>query len=286
MRRYRPISAVVFALTVSALVGGLLGRRALATDDKLPAHYKTFSQALEAVESRYVESLDPDRLVYGAIRGMLSTLDPHSSFFDPREYAQMRERQEGRYYGLGISIQSFDGDITAQRVFEGSPAYSVGIRLGDVIAKIDGEDAKGWTVEQAMLRLRGAKGTPVQIHVKRRGYPDLISLKVVRDEVHIFTVQSSFMIDDATGYVHLKDFGENSEREVETALDRLKDKGMRRLVLDLRGNPGGPLDQAIKISNLFLPRGRGEQDEERAEPPGEKLGHHRRATPPGGTGGP
>jgi carboxyl-terminal processing protease len=132
----------------------------------------------------------------------------------------------------------------------------VGIRAGDVIARIDGEDAKGWTNEQAMTRLRGAKGMPVQIHIRRRGYTELIPLKVVRDEVHIATVQSSFMFDDVTGYVHLKDFGENSEREVETALDRLKDKGMKRLVLDLRSNPGGPLDQAIKISNLFLPRGR------------------------------
>ena len=163
MRRFRAVSAVVFAIVVSALVGGLFGSAARwPTDDKVPEHYKTFTAALSAIESNYVDKVESDRLVYGAIRGMLATLDPHSSFFDPREYAQMRERQEGRYYGLGITIQAIDGDITAMRVFEGSPAYKEGIRRGDVIAKIDGESAKGWTTEQAMNKLRGPKGTPVQ----------------------------------------------------------------------------------------------------------------------------
>src|ERR1700759_5463507 len=128
MRRFRPVSAVVFVLVLSALVGGIFGRHALATDDKVPEHYKTFTAALSAIESTYVDKGDSGRLVYGAIRGMLGTLDPHSSFFDPREYAQMRERQEGRYYGLGITIQSINGDITAAGVIEGSPAHRLGGR--------------------------------------------------------------------------------------------------------------------------------------------------------------
>src|SRR5580704_10352493 len=130
MRRLRPVSVVVFAVLVSALVGGLFGKSVLATDDKVPEHYKTFTAALSAIESGYVDKVDSDRLVYSAIRGMLGTLDPHSSFFDPREYAQMRERQEGRYYGLGITIQAVDGTISAASVFEGSPAYRIGIRRG------------------------------------------------------------------------------------------------------------------------------------------------------------
>src|SRR5947208_16762499 len=114
MRRYRPFPAVVSAIVVSALVGGFFGRSALATDDKVPEHYKTFTAALHAIEASYVDKVDSDRLVYSAVRGMLATLDPHSSFFDPREYAQMRERQEGHYYGLGITIVAIDGDVTAQ----------------------------------------------------------------------------------------------------------------------------------------------------------------------------
>ena len=188
MRRYRPLPAVVFAIVVSALVGGLFGRSALATDDKVPEHYRAFTAALNAIETSYIDKVEPDRLVYGAVRGMLGTLDPHSSFFDPREYAQMRERQEGRYYGIGVSIQAIDGDITAMLVFEGSPAYKKGIRRGDILSKVAGEDAKGWTVDQAMHKLRGPKGTNVDVGVKRRGYEQLIPIQLTRDEVTIPTV--------------------------------------------------------------------------------------------------
>ncbi len=256
MRRYRPVSAVVFAIAVSALVGGLFGRSALAVDDRVPKGYDAFVSALSAIEANYVSETDHDRLVHGAIRGMLGTLDPHSSFFDPREYAAMRERQEGRYYGLGITIASLDGQITAQGVFEGSPASKQGVRRGDIIAKIDGQDAKGWTTEQAMKSLRGQKGTSVRIEIRRSGYPEPIQLVVVRDEVHILTVPAHFMLDATTGYLQMRDFGENTDREVKTALKELTAKGMKRLLFDIRNNPGGPLDQAIKVANEFLPRGK------------------------------
>jgi carboxyl-terminal processing protease len=257
MRRYRPVPALVFAIVVSALVGGFFGRSALATDDKVPEHYKTFTSALNAVEANYVGKVEPDALVYSAIRGMLGTLDPHSSFFDPKEYARMRERQEGRYYGLGISIQNTpDGDVVAVGVFEGSPAYKKGVRRGDIIPKIAGEDAKGWGTEKAMQHLRGPKGTTVHIDIKRRGYEQLIPLDVTRDEVYIPTVPAAFMIDATTGYIRLQDFGENTDRDLKHGLHELASKGMRRLLLDIRGNPGGPLDQAIKVANEFLPKGK------------------------------
>jgi carboxyl-terminal processing protease len=256
MRRYRPLPAVVFAIVVSALVGGLFGRSALATDDKVPEHYRAFTAALNAIESSYVDKVEPDRLVYGAVRGMLGTLDPHSSFFDPREYAQMRERQEGRYYGIGVSIQAIDGDITAMLVFEGSPAYKKGIRRGDILSRVAGEDAKGWTVDQAMHKLRGPKGTNVEVGVKRRGYEQLIPIQLTRDEVTIPTVPAYFMIDATTGYIRMQDFGENTDRDVKHALHDLSSKGMKRLLFDVRGNPGGPLDQAIKVANEFLPKGK------------------------------
>jgi carboxyl-terminal processing protease len=255
MRRFRSLPALASVLALSALLGGLFGRSALATEDRVPQHYQTFSAALAAVQARYPASVEADSLVYGAIRGMLTTLDPHSSFFDPREYAQMLERQEGRYYGLGITIASIDGDITAQSVFEGSPASRAGVRRGDVIATIAGDSAKGWTTLEAQNRLRGPKGTPIHIEIRRHGYAEPIPLEVVRDEVQIRTVRSHFMMDDTTGYVQLKDFGENTDRELQEALRALTADGMQRLVLDLRGNPGGPLKQAIRVSNEFLPRG-------------------------------
>jgi carboxyl-terminal processing protease len=256
MRRYRAVPVVVFAIVVSALVGGFFGRSARAADNKLP-DYKTFAAALEAIESNYAGTIESDSLVYSAIRGMLATLDPHSSFFDPKAYAQMRERQEGRYYGLGIQIQSsVEGDIIAIGVFEGSPAFKKGVRRGDVFAMIGDENAKGWTTEQAMQKLRGPKGTTVHIELRRRGYEQTIPLDVTRDEVYIPTVPAAFMFDATTGYIKLQDFGENTDRDLKRALRDLTGKGMKRLILDIRGNPGGPLDQAIKVSNEFLPKGK------------------------------
>jgi carboxyl-terminal processing protease len=255
MRSYRSISAAVFVIAVCALVGGLFGRAALVAQDQVPEQYKIFTSALAAVEANYVGDFQSDKLVYSAITGMLQTLDPHSSFMDPRSFAQMRERQEGRYYGLGISINVVDGDVTVFNVFEGSPAYQKGLRRGDVIAKIEGEETKGWTTEQAVRKLRGPKGSAVNVTLRRVGYPGAIDLAVNRDEVHIPTVPAAIMLDATTGYIKLLDFGENTDQELGKALHDLTQKGMKRLVFDLRANPGGALDQAIRVSNRFLPKG-------------------------------
>ena len=152
-----------------AVAGGFWGRSALVAQDQIPDQYKVFTSALGAIEENYVGDYESDRLVYSAITGLLQTLDPHSSFMDPRSFAQMRERQEGRYYGLGITINVVDGDVTIFTVFEGSPAHQKGLRRGDVFAKIEGEDAKGWTSEQAVSRLRGPKQSSVKISIRRAG---------------------------------------------------------------------------------------------------------------------
>jgi carboxyl-terminal processing protease len=255
MRSVRFALTIVSVLVVSAIAGGLFGRGSASSQDRLPERFRTFTAAVRLVETDYVEKTESDRVVYSAITGMLQTLDPHSSFLDPRTYGQMRERQQGRYYGLGITIQVIDGDITAVSLFEGSPAYRKGVRRGDVIAKIDGEDAKGWTSEQAARRLRGPKGTTVRVSLRRRGYDQLIELDVPRDEISIPTIAAAVMIGDGTAYIRLQDFAEQTGNDLAAALQRLSASGMRRLLLDLRGNPGGPLDQAIRVSNEFLPRG-------------------------------
>ena len=239
----------------SAVLGGFFGGRVLAGQDRLDEQYEVFSTALAAVEITYVGEVDSEQLVYRATAGMLQRLDPHSNFMDPRNYARLRERQGGRYYGLGISINVINGDITVMSLFEGSPAYRRGIRRGDVIARIEGEDASGITSDDAVRQLRGPKGSTVTVSIRRRGYDELIDLEVERDEIHIPTVKAAFMIDDATGYVLLGDFSETSSRELRQALRKLDGLGMEQLLLDLRDNPGGPLDQAIRVSNQFLPRG-------------------------------
>jgi carboxyl-terminal processing protease len=259
MRTYRSVSVAAFAVLVSALVGGFFGGRVLATQDGLPERYNVFTAALNQIDTKYVEKVDSDRLVYGAINGMLSTLDPHSSFMDPKAYAALRERQEGHYYGLGISIAVMDGEITVSSLFEGSPAYKKGIRRGDVIAKIGTDETKDWPIQQktemAVAKLRGPRGTPVTVSIRRAGYDKLIDVEVVRDEINIPSVPSAFMMSSDVGYIQLHDFSETTDRELGVALKDLTGKGMKRLLLDIRENPGGPLDQAIKVSNRFLPKG-------------------------------
>ncbi|MGH9308275.1 MAG: S41 family peptidase [Vicinamibacterales bacterium] len=254
MRNSRFLPVALLAVILSTLAGGFYGS-VLARQDEVSQHYRVFTAALAAIDREYVEEVPSDRLVYGGVEGMLKTLDPHSSFFDPRQYAQMRERQEGRYYGLGIQISPIDGDITVMSIFEGSPAFKKGLRRGDIIARIEQEDAKGMSSEDAVKRLKGPKGTTVNISIKRRGYDQLIDLAVTRDEVNIVSVRGAFMIDSETGYIKLGEFTETSNHEIGAALEELGGHGMKRLVLDLRDNPGGALDQAIAISNRFLPRG-------------------------------
>ena len=255
MRTSRFFPVAILAVVLSAMAGGALGSSLLARQDEVAQQYRIFTSALDAISKEYVDDLPPDRLVYGAIDGMLKQLDPHSSFFDPRSYRQLRERQQGSYYGLGISIQVIDGDITVMSIFEGSPAYKKGLRRNDVIARINGDDAKGWSADDAVSKLKGPKGTTVNISLRRRGYDGLIDLEIERDAVNMKTVRGAFMIDKDTGYLKLGDFSETSNEEVGEALKALNAKGMKRLMLDLRDNPGGPLDQAIRISNRFLPKG-------------------------------
>jgi carboxyl-terminal processing protease len=252
MRKAIPGAAVV--VVISALAGGLFGSRVMATEDRINARYKMYMDALATIQNEYVEKVDSAQLVYGSIDGLLRTLDPPSSFLDPKQFAQMRERQEGHYYGIGISIVSVDGDVTVTSLFEGSPAYKAGIRRGDVIARVGKEDAKGWSTDEVVKRIKGAKGTPVDISIRRRGLEQLIDLTVMRDEIHITTIRAAFMVAPGTGYVRLQDFSDTSDDELGAALKKLRESGMQRLVLDLRDNPGGPLTQAIAVANRFLKR--------------------------------
>ncbi len=274
--RNRTAGVAVTVIVLSALTGGVLGSRVLATSDRETERSRSYAAALAVVESQYVEPVDATQLVYGSIEGMLRTLDPHSTFFDPKTYAQMRERQEGHYYGIGISIGLVDGDVTVTQIFEGSPAYRAGIRRGDIVAFVpcDPNDpqpqpkkdvakpagpcmdsTKGWQTDQVVKRIKGPKGTSVPIAIRRPGVNDLINLMVDRDEINITTVRTAFMIAPGTGYVRLEGFSETSDTELQAALKKLKAAGMQKMILDLRDNPGGPLNQAIAVANHFLHKG-------------------------------
>jgi carboxyl-terminal processing protease len=259
MRKALPAAAVVVVL--SAVAGGMFGSKVAARQDRANERYRMYRAALDAIQNEYVESIEESTLVYGSIDGMLRTLDPHSAFLDPRSFQQMRERQVGTYFGIGISILSIDGEITVTGLFEGSPAYKAGIRRNDVIARVGKEETKPWgpdprrQTEEVVKRIKGPKGTTVDISIRRPGVDQLIDLTVERDEIHIVTVRTSFMMAPGVGYIRLQDFSETSNAEVTQALTKLKAAGMEKLVLDLRDNPGGPLDQAIAVSNQFLKKG-------------------------------
>jgi carboxyl-terminal processing protease len=265
MKPARFTAFCVGLLAASTLAGGFLGDRVLAGGGRLSDHLRLYTAMLGAVEDEYAEEVKSDRLVSASIREMLRTLDPHSNFFEAKEYTNLQERQKGSYYGLGITVQAIDGNITVVAPFEGTPAFRLGIRAGDVISRIEGQDARGMTIDDAVKRLRGPKGTPIHITILRQGYEAPLEFTVIRDAIPLHSVPYYFMANKTVGYVRLTDFNETTacrpgegpdcERELERALRGLQRSGATSFLLDIRDNPGGLLDQAFAVSNMFLKKG-------------------------------
>ena len=250
-------AAVILA---GALAGGLFGGGSLATGETLDESLKTLGEILTIVEDRYVDDVPSETLVYNAIRGMLRTLDPHSNFLDEESYRDMQEEQHGAFYGLGIVINKpgKDKPLTVISPIEGTPAARMGVRAGDVISHIRDAAAKvdidtiGIESQEAVKYLRGPKGTEVTITVERVGFDKPLEFTLVRDTVPTNSVTNAFMIRPGTGYIRLINFTQTTAEELDKALESLDAQGMERLVLDLRGNPGGLLAQAVKVSDRFL----------------------------------
>ena len=253
--------AVVLA---GSLAGGLLGGSTLATGDKLDDSLKPLGQILSIVEDRYVDEVPTDTLVYNAIRGMLRTLDPHTNFLDEESYRDMQEEQRGAFYGLGIVInkRGKDKPLTVISPIDGTPAARLGIRAGDVISHIRDKSASididtlGLEIRDAVKYLRGPKGTEVTITVERAGFDKPLEFTISRDTVPTSSVTNAYMIQPGTGYIKVINFTQNTADELDRALETLHSQGMQRLVLDLRGNPGGLLDQAVKVADRFLESGK------------------------------
>ena len=248
--------AVVLSLVIAgAVIGGLAGSRAQAKVDRYAEFLRRYTYVLRLVEEEYATEIDPKELVHSSIRGMLRTLDPHSNFLPKQEYTQLQERQQGSYHGLGISVQMRDGDLTVISPFEGTPAYRLGIRSGDIISKIEGEETRGLELDAAVKRLRGPKGSEVTISITRSGYDQPLDFTIVRDKIDLKSVPYAFMLNENTGYLRISDFTETTEDELHENLVKLQMDGAHKLLLDLRDNPGGLLDQAVAVSNKFLEKG-------------------------------
>ena len=248
--------AVVLSFVIAGgVIGGLFGSSAQAKVDQYTEFLRRYTYVLRLVEEEYVAEVEPKDLVHASIRGMLRTLDPHSNFLPKQEYTQLQERQQGSYHGLGISVQMRDGNLTVISPFEGTPAYRLGIRSGDIISKIEGDPTHGVELDAAVKKLRGPKGSEVTISITRAGYDQPLDFTIVRDKIDLKSVPYAFMLNEDTGYVRISDFTETTDRELHENLVELQIDGATKMILDLRDNPGGLLDQAVLVSNTFLEKG-------------------------------
>ena len=260
------LAAAVF-VALAAAAGGVasrLDRRAAAPAEEgarasassESAVQRDYDEAVSVVTDNYADDIDYEKATQSAIQGMLSTLDPHSSFFTKADFDRLRQDHESKFYGIGVSILRRRDAVYVQSVVQNTPAARAGLRYGDRIVEVDGKDAREWTSEQVSKAVRGERGEPVRVKVERAGSQAPLYFTIVRDAVPLPSIRTSFMIRPGTGYVALTGgFTQTTADELQEALAALEEQGMRQIVLDLRNNPGGLLPQAIKVSGQFLPRG-------------------------------
>jgi len=214
-----------------------------------------YREAIATVEDRYAGEVDYEKATQAAIQGMLFTLDPHSVYFPAAEFKKLKEDQASSFYGIGVQIVRHDDGVYIQSVVESTPASRAGLRYGDRIVEVDGKDARDWSSDQVSRNVRGARGESVMLKVERAGQEAAVNFKIVRDAVPLPSIRNAFMLSPGTGYVGLVGgFQHTTDDELRESISSLKKDGMRQLVLDLRNNPGGLLDQAIDVASEFLPR--------------------------------
>jgi len=215
-----------------------------------------FQEVLNAVSRYYVEDVDNHKLVNGAISGMLETLDPHSVYIPKDQLAEVTEKFEGHFYGIGIEFNIFNKIPTVVSPMPGSPADRLGLRPADQIIAIEGKSTYGFNDEQVGSRLRGPEGTTVGLTIRRGNVEEPFEVAITREKISITSVEASFMLDQQTGYVLISRFAKTTGEELENALRKLETQGMKQLILDLRGNAGGFLEQAVAVSDKFIDRGK------------------------------
>jgi carboxyl-terminal processing protease len=252
----RGVVVLVVVLAVSAILGGLYGpsvRATAAGQNDMQDSVKSFTRVLSVVERNYADPVDTDKVIYdGAIPGMLRVLDPHSNFFDPKQYALFKEEQEGKYYGVGMTVQQRENQTVVLSPFVGSPAYKAGIRPGDIIQKVDGKSCDGLTTTEVADMLKGAKGTVVHISLGREGWDKPIEVTVTRDEIPRPGVEYYTMVKPGIGYVRVTTFNETTDSDLADALKQLDVSKLDGLIIDLRNNGGGLLNQAVGMADMFL----------------------------------
>ena len=248
------IILLVIAVGLAVIIGGSIATKVLAqaeTYEKL----KILSEVLYLIQTNYVEEVDTQEVIYGAIHGMLRTLDPHSSFMPPDMYQEMQVETRGNFGGLGIQIAIKDDQLTVIAPIDDTPAYRAGIEAGDKIIKIEDQPTNDMTLMEAVKLLRGPKGTQVTITIMRDGFDKPREFTIVRDIIEIKSVSYRMLVHNI-GYLRLRQFQEDSADEMEDALRDLEENDMEGLILDLRSNPGGLLNSAVDVADKFLEKGK------------------------------
>jgi len=243
----------LIAALILLLTGVLIGQGMVQAKPDTYEELKSFTQSLELVKRNYVEDPDSKELIEGAIRGMISNLDPHSSYMPERAFKEMNMDIKGEFQGVGIQIGVKNQQLTVIAPIEDTPAFRAGLAAGDKILKINDEWTKDMTIEQAVDKMRGPKGTQVRLLIIREGWDKPKDFKITRDVIKVQSVKSK-MLDNDIGYLKIIQFQGQTGQEVEKALKGLESKGMKKLILDMRNNPGGILDASVDVSSMFLPK--------------------------------
>ncbi|MCX7927941.1 MAG: S41 family peptidase [Candidatus Omnitrophica bacterium] len=244
---------ISFSLTFLSLGRAVQDKRKV---NELYKQVELFSDALSIIQTDYVEEVKPKELIYGALKGMLSSLDPHSQFLDPDTYNELKVDTEGKFGGLGIEITIKDGLLTVVTPIEDTPAWKAGIKANDRIVKINNDLTRDMSLTDAVKKLRGRVGEPVTITILREQEKKLMEFRIVRGVIKIQDIKEAKILEDKIGYIRLIEFRENTAQDLIRALERLKKEGMNALILDLRNNPGGLLDSAVQVAEQFLEKGK------------------------------
>lgn len=246
----------VTAASISVILASGINYKVSAVSVKAYENMRIFTDALATVQENYAEEVDPKALIYGAIKGMLQNLDPHSSFMPPEDYKEMQVETKGSFGGIGIEIGVRDNILTVISPIEDTPAFKAGIKAGDKIVKINEKSTKDLSLTEAVKLMRGPKGTKVTIHIMREGFKEPKPFEIIREIIEVKSVKFK-TLEDGIGYIRITQFQERTGSDLENALDKIgsRKENFKGLILDMRNNPGGLLNQAVEVSDKFLTSG-------------------------------
>lgn len=249
------VTILIFIIAISGILIGRMAINLVGAEEDVYEELKVFTEAISIVKKNYVEDAKTKDLIYGAMKGMISVLDPHSAFMTPEQYKEMQVDTKGEFGGLGIQIGIKEGMLTVIAPIEDTPAYRAGIKAGDKIIKINNEFTKDMSLHDAVSKMRGAPSTPVKITILREGWKETKDFTIIREIIKIKSVKSKIM-EDGIGYIKINQFQEQTASDLSNTLEDFKQKNIYSLILDLRNNPGGLLNSAVDVTSQFIPEGR------------------------------